>query len=329
MVEFTTLKLVGTPRLGITGAKKYEIDVAKEAVNAERAKHNIEQMEALEERIVELLRKKFRFNPFAMEADVEERDLVVEGTKIADVRGECRYRKTPYKSIVNGMEDHLNGILFNAKRGRHMTDVVKRDCVYVHAGRLLEDFDITMAGNLNLGIEYNVIPAIVCKQPGETLIVPADADRELSANSIRLLMQIRGALPLEQAYLRKYNKEAAKGAPKNGVNVTEVSSRKVIEGGVIEKDTADYMDIVRTLIPVPTENHEKEWDPELPYLVDERLTLKDKQGFMPWYELCNGRNGERLGVYVGVKSLYDRIQELKEGNTQRIKVPYAEVKKVF
>lgn len=324
------LKLVGTPRLGISGSKNVQIDVAKEARDSERAKHNVERMDGLQKKILGLIKKRYKFDISTEDSDVIERELMVDGVKIADVQLERRYRKTAYKKVVEEMEDHLEGIAFHKNRGRHITDTIRRNSkLYIHAERLLEDFDIILGGNLGLAVEYNVNPLVSYKEPRETLIVPEDSTTKLSANSIRLLAQIGFALPLEKAYLTKYNKEAAKGAPNGGVNVTEVSSRKAVEGGHTEKDLTDYTNIVRSLIPVPTEDHTKKWDPELPYLVRKDISFESKKDIMPWYELATGRNGERLGVYVGIKSVYERLQELKENGARKIKVPFSEVKSVF
>ncbi|MFC1727847.1 hypothetical protein ACFLZ7_00065 [Nanoarchaeota archaeon] len=315
--------------LKLVGNRAGAIKVSKESVYAERAEHNIQRMEEAKERLNELIRKKCRLDVFTMNSDIESKALIVGGDKIADIQAESRHKKTPYKKIVEGIEGHLQGLAFNANRGRHTTDVVKRDgAPYLHVGRALEDFDTIVAGNLGITIEYNVTPAIEYTELNGQLVIPNGADKELSANTIRLLMQINYALPKETAYLKKFKKEASKGSPKKGVSVTPVSKGKVVEGGKTEKTVIDYMDVVRTLIPVPTENHTRDWDPELPYLVSEASFSKKKR-IVPWYDLEQGRNGERLGTYVGIKSLYDRVQELKHGTTRKISIPFADVKSAF
>jgi len=115
------LKLVGTPRLGISGSKKFQIDVAKEAGNSERAEHNIERMKGLQGRVLELIKKRCRFDAFTMDSDSMEKELYIENEKIANVKGDCRYKKTPYKNVVEGMENYLQGIAFHVNRGRYIT----------------------------------------------------------------------------------------------------------------------------------------------------------------------------------------------------------------
>ena len=326
------LKLVGTPRLGSAGIRKLEIDVAKEALLAQRTEHNIERMKDLKKKISERIARRYRFDTYIEKEGVVERQLYADNVKLADIKGELRYKKTPYKAVAEGMEAHLLGITFHFNRGRWMTpDLTRRgNEPYVHAEKLIDDFAIEMAGHLSPAVECNITPAIEWKEPKETLIIPQNADREISANSLRLLMQINYALPLEEAYLKKFRKTAAEGASKNGVNVTEVNSRKAVEGGSVERETTDWANVVRSLIPAPMENHDREWDPELPYLADSSKWFGPRaKEILAHYELSDWKPGEKKGMYVSVRSIYERIQQLKEEGAGKAKEHYAELKPVF
>lgn len=326
------LKLVGTPRLGPAGVRKLEIDVAREAVLAQRAEHNIEIMEDLKDKISERIARRYRLDAFMTKDGIIERELYAGNDKLADVKGELRYKKTPYKKVAEGMEAYLQGIAFHFNRGRWMTPGLTRreHEPYMHVESLIDEFGILLAGHLSPAVECNITPVIQWKEPGETLIIPANADREISANAIRLLMQIGCALPLEKSYLKKFRKEAAKGAPKEGVNITEVSPRRAVEGGSVEKETVDWADVVRSLITAPMENHDREWDPELPYLADQTKWFGPRaKEVLAHYELSESQPGEKKGNYVSIRTVYERMQQLKEEGAGRAKEHFAELKTVF
>ena len=319
-----TLKLMGTPRLN---GSKLEIDVARDLERSQRAEQNIERMKEMKKKILDRVSRRFRIDAYCSEEGEIERELVVEGVKVADIKGEVRYKRTPYKQVAEGMESHLQGLAFHFNRGRWLTDVVRRDGqAYVHAGRLMEDFDIILAGHLGITVECNVVPAIEWREARETLIIPGDVGKRISASDIRLLAQIGYSLPLEESYLKAYRRAAAKGAPKKGVNITEVSSKKAVEGGTIEKETVDWTAVVRTLIPVPTRDDHREWDPEIPYLfqIDKQFGPRFTE-VQAHYELSPGVNGERPGTYVSVRTAYERMQQLKEEFTGKTKEHFAEV----
>ncbi len=330
------LELIGLPRLGsdVKGKVDLKINIAKEAKDFEHAQHNIKRMKDIKANITKLLKRRFRVNPYRMEQKILEKELKIEGDKLADVQFELRYQKTSYQSIVEGVETQLQGIMYNAIRGSDIVDVLVDGAEpSVYAQRLLDDCSIVLAGNLGPNIECNVKPIKDFEAPTKFVIIPTDSYKEISWNMLSVWVQLITALPPEEKYVKLYKKKAVKGAPKKGKRVTPTEEgEEVVEGSIGKRDTIDYMDIVRTLIPVPMEYHEKTWDPELPYLIGKDLSLKQKQKSLPWYELLelpNRRKRQEAGTYVGVQSVLDRIEDLRDGNTDRIKIPVVSVKPAF
>lgn len=322
-----TLRLVGFPRQleGIDG-----IDVAKDLESFQRAEHNVERMETLRKGIMELIKRRFRFDSYA--GKIVRRDLKVNGEVIAEVQGERRFGKTAYKAIVDGMEAYLLGMAFHTGNGGVLPNVsAESGSPYVHAQTMYDNFQIVLGGNLKPAVEYNVIPANKLQPLENSLAVPVDAARKLSANSIALLAHIDLALPAEKDFMKSYKKASAAGAPKGGPRVT-VAGRTSVEGTSTEREQVDYTDVVRTLIDVPMSHHERHWDPELPYVISEEFSLDELRELMPWYDLTQrDRSSKRMesGIYVGVQSVYDRMQELKEEGFRTVKIPTTKVKRTF
>jgi len=315
----TKIELVGN---------KDNVNVARDVESFQRAEQNLEVMKKHKEDIVSLIKERFPVVPFDMASDIMHRSLYVNGEKLAEVQIECRYGKTAYKSVVEGFENYVNGMRFLLSRGRTITGIRKQgNQGYVAADKLLTDLDIIVAGNLDVTAEYNIeFPAINLSRTGSGLVIPADASKKLSANSIDLYYQLQNAIYNEEKFVKAYKKEASKGAG-SGTRVTSTGKGEVVAGKKISKETADYMDVVRSLVNVPQSNKSgKKWDAELPYLVDKKFNFKEKCELLPWYALIpKGVNK----VYVGLDSLYGRIQELKYDTTKRIKVNDVKIKKVF
>lgn len=329
------LKLVGLPRLGPEFEDNIDVDVAKESKNFERARHNVEQMTLLKERITKLIKRKFRIHPYRMKDKKAERELKVDDIKLADVQFQLRHNPTPYADVLAGMEAKLQGIAYLAVRGSDLINVIlEKDEPYILAGHLLEEFDIILSGNLNLSTRCIIKPIGEYPQIKDRLLVPRGAYDEISWNTIALWTALQTALKAEEKYIKLFKEAAAAGAPKDGKRITQTEkANEVVEGVIIEKKGVDYTDVIRTLIPVPTEIHEREpFDPELPYLARDDLSLKQMQKLLPWYdlfELKNKRKRQEPGIYVGVQSIEDRIEDLVDGDQKRIKVNIAEIKKVF
>ncbi len=331
------LRLVGLPRLGPEFDKDtvLNINVSKEALDFERAKHNVEQMTLLEERIQKLIKRKFRVNPFRMDDKKADRELKVGDIKLADVQFQLRYSKTPYADVLAGMESKLQGITYLSTRGSDLINVIlEGDEPYILGSHLLEEFNIILSGNLNPALKCVIKPVGDYQQPKDKLLVPRGAYDQLSGNTMVLWVALQTALKAEEKYVKLFKDAAAKGAPEDGKKVTQTKkSGEVVEGSIIEKKTVDYTDIVRTLISVPTDIHDRDpWDPELPYLARDDLSIGQMKKLLSWYdliELKNKRKRQEAGIYVSVQSVEDRIDDLIDGDQKRVTVNVAEVKKTF
>lgn len=330
------LKLIGLPRLGPdSNEASADIDVTKEAQDFERAKHNVEQMKFFRERILKLIRRRFRANPYRMKDKKIDKELKIDNTKVADVQFQLRHNKTRYADILAGMEAKLQGIDYLALRGSDLVNIILEDDEpYILASHLLEEFDVILSGNLNQAIRCVIKPIGEYPQPKDKLLVPRGCYEQLSWNTIALWVALEAALKPEETYVKLFKEFAASGAPEDGERITPTQKRnEVIEAKVIKRQDVDYTDVVRTLISVPTEIHEREpWDPELPYLARDDLTIRQIQRLLPWYdlfELKNKRKRQEPGIYVGCQSVEDRIEDLIDGDQKRVIVNLAEVKKTF
>jgi len=78
------------------------------------------------------------------------------------------------------------------------------------------------------------------------------------------------------------------------------------------------------------ENHDREWNPELPYLYDPSKQFGQRwKEISRYYELSESQPGELKGPYVSVRTVHGRIQMLKEEGTGKAKEHFAEVVPVF
>ncbi len=275
----TKIELVGIDR-------QRKIDVAKESDNYLRAKQNLERMTCARDNIIELIRKNLNLTPFNMEEDIVKRILAVEGETIADVQAECRYKKTPYKAVVEGFENYINGMRFLLSRGQTITGIRKHGSQgYVEARKLITDLGIVAAGNLDATVELNVNPRKI-PLPNGTIIIPEGAEKKLSANSIDVLYLIQGGIQVEDLYVKKYKKESGKGVSAGETRITPIGGGNVVAAKTTKRESVDYMDVTRSLINVLTSNKSgKKWDAELPYLTDKNYNFNEKCELLPWYAL--------------------------------------------
>ena len=129
-------------------------------------------------------------------------------------------------------------------------------------------------------------------------------------------------MPFEEKFLGKFKGTSARKA-ESRVNAIPALNKQEVKAGTIEKTTTDYMNVVRTLIPVPTELHNgKTWEAELPYLASGDYSAGQKRNLMPWYELSQ----EGL---VSIRSLQQRIGDLIDQGEKAQQVDYASVRPDF
>ncbi|HME86979.1 MAG TPA: hypothetical protein VKE88_01045, partial [Candidatus Nanoarchaeia archaeon] len=315
----TVLRLVGLPRVQ---NGKLKVDIAKDARWYQRAQQNVEYMKAAKENIAELVREQIGADPYEMQRTVETFPIEgLDGKVVADVQVECRYDKTPYAKVVDAMQHHLNGLNYQISKGKHRNGVRRNGRNYIPAQDVLDAFELDLEGRLKLTTKQIIMPKAIAEQ-GNVLVIPYSSDKRINDKTMQTYSNIENALRFEENFVKKFKGKAAHVA-ESRVSAIPALNHQEVKAGTIDKATTNYMHVVRTLIPVPTEpNDHKKVEPELPKLAGDEYSLGQKRSLMPWYELSQ----EGL---VSVRSLNLRISDLLNQGEKALQVDYASVRPNF
>ncbi len=256
--------------------------------------------------------------------DVRRGDVTFNITSIKKIK------KPQYKTAVEGMENYLDGIFSLISGGRTITGVVKEGKqTYVSVDRLLEEFDIIVAGvmlpDVKHTIKYDVTGALADEIPLDEIVLkdgrnPSSITEENFANYVRMDRIISNLTD----YVKAYEAELSKGQRKKE-KLTQVTDEAAYETTKSKATGVDWMYVVTKLITVPTNPKEKG---ELNILSDDEVSKAEKERQMPTYKLMYREPLGEKKLYVSLQSVYNRIQELKEERTiesKRLKVEPKEV----
>jgi len=301
---------------------KFDGDVAEGRIDYERAKQGAELIKKEKTALEESLKRETGYSHLDLPEEGAELD-VARGAVTFKIKSFKIVKKPQYKSAVEGMENYLEGIANLLSEGRTITGVVKEGRrTYVAAEKLLEEFDIIVAGIMLPDIRQNITHSTegqILKDADLDKIV-LDESRDpaaLTEENFLNYLKMDIVLPTLKKYVAAYEKALSKGKKKE--KVTAVDDKVAYKTTKSTPVITDWANVVKTLVTVPTD---PDMEGELNMLADASVSKAEKERTMPHYKMIYHEvRGESI-LYISLESVYDRIQELKGSQTEskRLKV---------
>ncbi|MBU0979402.1 MAG: hypothetical protein KJ709_01230 [Nanoarchaeota archaeon] len=253
-------------------------------------------------------------------------EAMLTGFEVGDVtfevRSDRRMKRPKYKSAVSEMENYLSGISFLQSRGRTITGVAKEGkSVYISVDKLLEDYGVIVAGVMSPEVKHTIsyVAAGLDTPPQEIELTGShDLNEANAANYVRMNM----LKPVLKQFVKDYEAALAK---EEEDGITQVNTRAGYKTTTTQSDGVDWGYVVKSIIAVPT--HPDELG-ELNYLADQEMSKAEKERQFPTYRLNYREVRGSTQLFISIGSVYQRIQELKQGKTieaERTKVQHVDL----
>jgi len=298
----------------IVNVDEFTGDIEAGRVDYERAKQGTElvktEMSALEER----LKAYTGFDTMNLPEGTEV-TTIRRGDVSFEVKSQKRTKRPQYKTAVTEMENHLTGISFLLSQGRAITGiVVEDDKSYIAVDKLLEAYEIIVAGITNpevkhtIRYELNGVLAEELEGRVEEIELrdgrnPAAMTGENFANYARMDHLVSGLTE----YVKEYEKALSKGQRKGSTRTTAITNDKAYKSTKAVSTGTDWAYVVGSLISLGGRHKEVG---ELNQLNDDR-SFSEKRIAHDQYDLLEREVRGRPSVYVSMQSVYQRIQGLK------------------
>jgi len=282
----------------------------------ERAKTNIESISSDEgmQKLEETLKKETGYNDFSLPREPQEY-IIEKGGITFSVKSETTTKRPQYKAAVAQMENYINGINYLLSQERVITGVAKergRWCVSVNT--LLEQYELIIAGVKSPGIKQTVKYEL--ENPLAKDDVPKEMDlsaggvQGLNAESFRIYVLKDTLRDISEKYVKAYEKELKGSSKVKGI--VAINTRKGYEEKNIKSEGTDWAYVAKTLV---NDGEDEESSGELNILSSSDLSFEQKRKELPFYELFIREPFGEKTLYVGIESVYNRIQDLKDQKT--------------
>lgn len=281
-------------------------DITRGSMDYERAKQGLALIKEAHEEFKEKLKKQSGYGPFNIPEKTEKKEIKKGDIKFTISSNETT-KKPKYKDAVNEMQNYVNAVNYMASRGHTISGVAKEEDKWVISmDRLLEEFMIkkqeVMIPGISQRISYKATKDIDTPQEIDLNYI----DCKLDENNFKTYIQLDNIKKNLEKYVEDYESALAS----SGEQTVKVSKRKAYEVQESTKELVSWANIVNTLLS------EKEDDEgELVILADESISLAEKKRELPFYDLfMRDVRGEKK-LYIGLESVYNRIEDLKIQNT--------------
>jgi hypothetical protein len=278
----------------------------------ERAKANVEVIDkdAGMQKLEETLKKEAGYNDFRLPKEPETYSIT-RGEITFNVRSETTTKRPQYKKAVEQMENYIGGINLLLLGDKVITGVAKEDgkwCIGVD--NLLEQYEVIIAGVKSPGVKQTITyeaDESIMKTPKE-MNMSYFGNGKLNAENFTEYMQKDLLRGISQEYVKAYEKELKKQNKTGGI--VTVNTRKGYKEESTKSEGADWAYVAKTLV-----NEDDDNLGELNMLASPNMTFENKTAKMPQYDLFIREPFGEKKLYVGIESIYNRIQELKDGKT--------------
>lgn len=313
----------------VRNVKGFKGDLRKGRRDYERAKQGIERIKQEKASLDDALKGYTGYNNFNLPQGTGETELR-RGEVTFRIKSRRRIKRPQYKTAVTEMENYLKGISFLLDQGRAITGVVKDEgLTYIDACKLLEAYDIIVSGvmipEVQHTIRYEPAGEIAEEEPLDNIVLKEKRPtRALNADNFANYVRLDRVKEDLSSYVKDYEAELAKGQTKD-TKTKAVTSKSAYKTTRKTQAGPNWAYVVMSLVAVPTRDDE---EGELNELCDPSYSFDKKQGMFVQYDLLERQVSGEARTYIGIESVYNRIQELKEGKSvraDRLKVEPREV----
>jgi hypothetical protein len=278
----------------------------------ERAKANVELIDSDEgmQKLEDTLRKATGYNDFNLPREPDTYSITKADITF-NVRSETTTKRPQYKKAVEQMENYIGGINLLLSGDRVITGVAKEDGIWcIGVDTLLEQYEVIIAGVKSPGVKQT----ITYEADTSMMNAPKEIDMTLIGNgkptteSFTDYMRKDLLRDVSQKYIKAYEKELKKQEKVGGI--VAVNTRKGYKEETTKSEGIDWAYIAKTLV-----NDDGGTFGELNFLSDNNISFEDKTTSMPQYDLFIREPFGEKKLYVGIQSVYNRIQDLKNDRT--------------
>jgi len=235
--------------------------------------------------------------------------MIVRGDVKIEIKSEKRTKKPAYKEAACEMERYLNGINFLLSEGRTITGVVKEGKkTYIGITKLVEAYEVMVAGVTVSEVKHTIRWDSEIQAVDELVLTGKST---MTAENFEQYAKMDMMLPAMKTYVKAYETKLTKDQ-RSREKVTAVTSKSALKSTKTTSKGPNWKYVVTNIVE------------ELDELASES-SKAEKERELPFYDLIYKAN-KRL--FVSLQSVYDRIQDLKEGQSitsKRLKVEPKEV----
>jgi len=280
--------------------------------NYERTKANIELIDCDKgmQKLEETLRKETGYNDFNLPRESDTYSIERGGITF-NVKSETTTKRPQYKKAVEQMENYIGGINLLLFENRIITGVAKEDNVWcINVDTLLENYEVILAGVKSLGVKQT----ITYETDASLMITPKKLDMSSSGNGRLTAENFMDYMKKDllrdtsHEYAKAYEKELKKENKVGGI--VAVNTRKGYKEETTKSEGIDWAYVAKKLV-----NDDTDLPGELNKLVDNNMTFEEKTMMMPHYKIFIREPFGDKKIYVGIESVYNRLQDLKKDRT--------------
>lgn len=280
----------------------------------ERAKENIL---ALKEdkgtlKLEQTLKMNTGYNEFNLPREPQDYNISL-GDVIFNVRSETTTKRPQYKTAVTQMENYISGIMLLLSSDRIITGVAKEEGKWcISADTLLEQYELIIAGVKSPGIKqtikYEVSGLMVQENIPQDMHLSVENNGNLTVDNFRNYVRKDKLLEVSEKYIKAY--ERALGKEKKIAGIIPVNSRKGYKEENTKAEGTNWAYVAKSLVNDSFDSDDTMG--ELNILADPNISIKEKRKSLPDYDLfIRAPYGEKK-LYIGLESVYHRIQGLKD-----------------
>lgn len=283
----------------------------------ERAKENIL---ALQEdkgmmKLEDTLKMNTGYNNFNLPREPQEYSISL-GDVTFTVRSETTTKRPQYKTAVTQMENYLSGIMLLLSSDKIITGVAKEEGRWcISAETLLEQYELIIAGVKSPGIKqtikYETSGLMTLENVPQDMHLSVADNGNLTADNFRNYVRKDRLMDTSIKYVKAY--ERTLGSEQKIAGVVPVNTRKGYKEENTKAEGTNWAYVAKTLVNDGFENDDMMG--ELNILADPSISTKEKRNELPAYDLFIREPFGEKKLYVGIESVYLRIQDLKEERT--------------
>lgn len=294
---------------------EFKGNLETERRNYERAKQGSPLLEEEKKKLEDHLKAWTGFDEWNFPIGVVNQDIT-RGDVTFTVKSHSTTKRPQYKTAVTEMENYLSALNSFAMRNQARPGlIVESKNAYIRVDILLERAEEIVQGIIRTipehEIAYGVKGELATEKAPATYQVEKERSYKIKAEDFAdyvRMDRIQGVLDkFKRAFEKKFKKE------KPEEKISPVTTRTGYARSTVNAEGTDWTYVVKTLISTPT--MEEQGEGEFERLAEQDVSLPEKQKDMPDYLLIRKTSNGQAGIYVGVLSVYDRIQMLKGEET--------------